>query len=91
MSRLRGRSIPATAFKSDLSAGEGLAIPVHMAMQRAPERDRRDEPGDDSHWFYSSIHQIDVKDRQFEDVRAAAFFNFQEQHGDEFFAHINFE
>src|SRR5262249_30403899 len=39
----------------------------------------------------ASVHQIDVEDRQFENVRPAAFFDFQKQHGDEFFADINFE
>ena len=37
------------------------------------------------------IHQIDVEDRQFENIGPAAFFNFEKQDRDEFVADIDFK
>src|SRR5262249_25278760 len=57
----------------------------------AKKHGRRATVHDETYSYDFLVDQVDVQDRQFEDVRTPPFLDFKEQYGDEFLAHIDFQ
>ena len=74
----------------------GLVPGIHVFLRKtALNVDGRDKPGHDKtralRLCLKPALEIDVEDRQFEDVGAAALLVLDEQHADELLAHIGLE